>query len=289
MKVYGLCRPTNFNVDYVINPWMEGNAGLVDSARALTQWENLVAALNLAGAATYVIPAHPVNCPDAVFTANSGLCYGSSVILSRFYHDERRAEEDFFARTFEQTHKVDRRFINADVRFEGEGDALLQRDGNLLWLGFGFRTDERAAPLLQEALRVRVVPLRLVDPRFYHLDTCFCPTELGTIYYPKAFDSKSLELIYSHCPPPLVPVSEAEALTFVCNSVPNLDRLVTPKIGEELKARLEKLGFRVHEVELDEFIKSGGAAKCLTLDLTNHLRKDHYEQLRALSWKRYRI
>ena len=33
------------------------------------------------------------------------------------------------------------------------------------------------------------LPLELVDPRFYHLDTCFCPVAPGVaIYYPGAFD-----------------------------------------------------------------------------------------------------
>jgi N-dimethylarginine dimethylaminohydrolase len=35
-----------------------------------------------------------------------------------------------------------------------------------------------------------VLPLELVNPRFYHLDTCFCPLAPGeALYYPDAFDA----------------------------------------------------------------------------------------------------
>ena len=44
-----------------------------------------------------------------------------------------------------------------------------------------------AAPALAKLLDVEVLPLKLADPRFYHLDTCFCPLANGyTLYFPAA-------------------------------------------------------------------------------------------------------
>ena len=40
------------------------------------------------------------------------------------------------------------------------------------------------------------------------------------------------------------------------------------KASEPLKARLMLAGFKVREVNLSEFLKAGGSAKCLTLKLT---------------------
>ena len=68
------------------------------------------------------------------------------------------------------------------------GDALFEADGSRLWAGHGPRTDENSLRQLTDLWDVEVVPLRLVDPRFYHLDTGFCPLSHGEVmYYPAAF------------------------------------------------------------------------------------------------------
>ena len=59
--------------------------------------------------------------------------------------------------------------------FEGAGDALLDRGGQWLWAGYGFRSELDSHAYLAQWLDVEVLSLRLVDRRFYHLDTCFCP------------------------------------------------------------------------------------------------------------------
>ena len=40
-----VCRPEFFDVAYVINPWMEGQIGRVDRARAQAQWQALICVL----------------------------------------------------------------------------------------------------------------------------------------------------------------------------------------------------------------------------------------------------
>jgi N-dimethylarginine dimethylaminohydrolase len=122
---------------------------------------------------------------------------------------------------------------------------------------------------LAALLDIEVVPLRLVDPRFYHLDTCFCPLANGyTMYFPAAFDDEARALIERHVPPSQrIVVDEADALVFACNAV-NLGRIVVlNRASQDLRHRLEGAGFVVIEVALDEFMKAGGAAKCLTLRL----------------------
>ena len=50
-------------------------------------------------------------------------------------------------------------------------------------------------------LGVRVIPVELVDPRYYHLDTCFCPLAPGVaIWYPPAFDRYGQRRSASTCP-----------------------------------------------------------------------------------------
>jgi N-dimethylarginine dimethylaminohydrolase len=136
-------------------------------------------------------------------------------------------------------------------------------------MGYGHRSDQTVAPALARLLEVEVLPLKLADPRFYHLDTCFCPLADGyTLYFPAAFDASSLALIEKHVPSShRIAVHEHDALDFACNAV-NLGKVVIlNRASPDLRSRLEGAGFMLIEVALDEFMKSGGAAKCLTLRL----------------------
>ncbi|HEU4635644.1 MAG TPA: hypothetical protein VFS41_05655, partial [Edaphobacter sp.] len=109
---------------------------------------------------------------------------------------------------------------------------------------------------------------------FYHLDTCFAPLSDGfLLYYPSAFDAASLEQIESFYPPhKRISVSEEDACRFACNAI-DIDRnIVLNQISRELTARLETAGFRVLQLPLDEFLKAGGAAKCLVMKLSTPVR-----------------
>src|SRR5262249_48043269 len=109
--------------------------------------------------------------------------------------------------------------------------------------------------------------LELVNTRFYHLDTCFCPLAPGeAIYYPDAFDAYGRRVLTTHVPK-LIPVEEAEAFRFGCNAVVVGKTVVHNSRCPGLAASLVGAGYRSIEVELDEFLKAGGSAKCLTLRL----------------------
>ena len=61
--------------------------------------------------------------------------------------------------------------------------------------------------------------MELVDPRFYHLDTCFCPLAPdGAIYYPGAFDEYGRSVLRDRIPN-LIEVAAEEAASFSCNAV----------------------------------------------------------------------
>ena len=120
---------------------------------------------------------------------------------------------------------------------------------------------------LGEQIGRRVLPLELVNPYFYHLDTCFCPLAAGeAIWFPDAFDAYGRKVIESHIPT-LIPVIETEAQRFGCNAVVVGKKVVTNTGCEKLAADLRSHGFEPIAVELDEFLKAGGSAKCLTLRL----------------------
>ncbi|MEB3318190.1 MAG: fused N-dimethylarginine dimethylaminohydrolase/saccharopine dehydrogenase domain-containing protein, partial [Cyanobacteriota bacterium] len=261
-----MCAPTHYEVDYVINPWMEGQVHRASRAVATDQWQQLRQLLARRARVELIDPR--AGLPDLVFTANAGVVVADTVVLARFFHPERQGEEPCFQSWFAaQGFRVET--LPADLPFEGAGDALLDRGGGWLWAAYGFRSELDAHPLLARALGVEVLSLRLLDDRFYHLDTCLCPLSDGTLlYYPPAFDFHSNRLIESRVrPEKRLAVGEADALAFACNAVNVGEAVILNQASPALRQRLEARGFTVLETPLTEFLKAGGAAKCLTLRL----------------------
>jgi len=265
-----MCHPKLYEVSYVINPWMKDGLGNSSQARALQQWENLYEVLSWLADIYLVEPV--AGSPDMVFTANAGLAREGVVAISSFYHPERQGEEAHFRQWFREAGYavVD---LPRDTPFEGEGDALFSADGAVLWAGFGSRTLEASHAALQGLWDVEVMGLHLIDPRFYHLDTCFAPLEDGSLlYYPAAFDEASLrkiEAVYSA--EQRIAVGEDDALAFACNAVNMGKTVVLNSVSADLELELRARGFDVIQVQLDEFLKAGGAAKCLVMKLTSSM------------------
>jgi lysine-ketoglutarate reductase/saccharopine dehydrogenase-like protein (TIGR00300 family) len=262
-----MCAPDHYDVDYVINPWMEGNIHKSSRDRAVEQWHKLYNILKQHAIVDLVTPEK--GWPDMVFTANAGLVLGENVVLSRFLHKERQGEEPYFENWFEQNGYTVH-LLPKDLPFEGAGDALLDREGRWLWAGYGFRSELDSHPYLAKWLDIEVLSLRLIDERFYHLDTCFCPLANGyLLYYPGAFDAYSNRLIEIRvAPEKRIAIAEADAVNFACNAVNVESIVIMNKASNALKARLGNFGFQVLETPLTEFLKAGGAAKCLTLRVT---------------------
>lgn len=266
-----MCPPKLYDVTYVINPWMAGH--LHDSSRdaAAKQWHELYNAVRKVAEVVLIEPQPGSS--DMVFTANAGLEHNGVVVLSRFFHVERQGEEQHFCHWFEQQGYTVVK-VPPESPFEGEGDALFAVDGSRLWAGYGPRSLQSSHRYLSEAWKIEVVSLHLIDPRFYHLDTCFAPLEDGSLmYYPPAFDSASIEKIEAYYSlAKRVVVAEADALRFACNVI-NIERtVILNRVSEALRGELERRGFRVIQVELSEFLKAGGAAKCLVMKLGGAIR-----------------
>ncbi len=93
-----MCAPHHYDVDYVINPWMEGNIHRSSRDRAEAQWDKLYQVLQSYAEIDLVEPQK--GWPDMVFTANAGLILGDTVVLSRFFNTERQGVETYFKARF---------------------------------------------------------------------------------------------------------------------------------------------------------------------------------------------
>jgi N-dimethylarginine dimethylaminohydrolase len=257
-----MCRPDHFGVEYEINPWMHVD-NQVDRARALSQWDALHRAYASLG--QEVVLAEPVRgLPDMVFTANAGVVWNGRAVLSHFRHAERQGEEShweaFFAR-----HGFALTLPPRDMHFEGAGDALFV--GDRLFAGYGFRTDRSAHRFVARALDVDVVSLELVDPRFYHLDTCFCPLNEQTVLFaPAAFSRSSAHTIRALVPH-VIEVPADIAAGFACNAITVGNRVISSDAATRLQHPLHDAGFDTTALAMTEFMKSGGGVRCLSLPL----------------------
>ena len=261
-----LCPPTHFGVEYVINPWMAGNVGAVDGAAAGRQWDALAKILDGLADVSLIDPCPGL--PDMCFAANGGFAMEGRFVPAAFSVSQRAPEVPLYrdwaaAAGFEV---VD---FGEDAALEGEGDALWwpRPEGALLCAGYGVRSDLEAHRDLAERLGARVASLRLVDQRFYHLDTCLLPLPNGgVVYYPPAFDLRSRRLLESLAPAARrIAVDDEDALRFACNAVRVGRVVVANHASDALRRRLAAWEYEVIVTPLDEFVKAGGAAKCLTL------------------------
>jgi len=261
-----MCPPNHFGVNYVINPWMEGNIGRVNRREAVSQWDNLRYVLSSVANIEMAPPAPGL--PDMVFTANAGLALDNEVVISRFSTIERQPEEELFRRWFESSgymihHPPD------GLHFEGGGDALFDFGGRWIWAAYGSRSSLESHPYLATIFNIEVISLRLVDPRFYHLDTCFLPLPDGYVmYYPDALDTYSNRVIQSRVSlQKRIPIDIDDALRFAANAVVTGETVIMNKCSARLAEKLRSTGLTVVQTDLSEFIKAGGSARCLTLKL----------------------
>ena len=260
MRELLLCAPDYYGIEYEINPWMSREHG-ADVELAKSQWRGLHQTLGSLTTKINLVPPQP-KLPDMVFTANAGLAVGRKFIPSNFRHEERAGEAPHFASWMEKR-GYEVLWLPKNLYFEGEGDALF--GGDALFCGYKFRSDIQSHRALADMLGCLVISVELVDARFYHLDTCFCPLPDGSaIWFPAAFDEYGQRAIRGHLAD-LVEVEEEEAKHFCCNAVVLERDIVLPDGAPKLVGQLTSRGFRCHALAMSEFLKAGGACKCLTM------------------------
>lgn len=259
-----MCPPDHFGVEYVINPWMDGNIGKPDLAEAGSQWAFLRSTLSEYAEILEIESAEHL--PDMVFTANAGFVCGSVFVPSSMRFAERRREQPFFECWFrEQGLELLR--LRDDVFFEGEGDVLLQLGLGFSWGGYGVRSTLDALVMLRHVLQIEIECLRLESPTFYHLDTCFCPLPHGyAMLYPDAFDPHSVDTVRRRLGRDhVIEVGSEDAFGFACNAVVLGRNIVMNHVSSELRQRLAGIGLTSVVCPVTQFMLAGGAAKCLVL------------------------
>ena len=262
---YLMCPPRYFAVNYAINPWMDPSRP-VDAARAMTQWMALADTYRALGHTVEVIDPEP-GLPDMVFAANAGTVIDGAVLGARFRNAERAAEAEHYRRWFAAHGAPD--LVMPRAVNEGAGD--LMWTGSLLLAGAGFRTEPAAHREAQEVLGIPVISLQLVDPRYYHLDTCLLvlddsPATPLIAYYPPAFSPGSRRVLARLFPDAAI-AGAADAACLGLNGVSDGGSVVLPAEAQHLGRALAARGFEPVFVDVSELRRAGGGPKCCTLAL----------------------
>jgi N-dimethylarginine dimethylaminohydrolase len=257
---YAMTPPTFFAVEYAINPWMDTSTS-VDTHVAMNQWETLRQTYKELGHTVELV--EPVaGLPDMVYAANGGLLVNGKAVVARFAYPQRAGESAAYAEWMSRHgyHPTETRYVN-----EGQGDLLVV--GSIVLAGYGFRTDRRAHDEIAAAVRMPVVSLELVDPRFYHLDTALAVLDDTTIaFYPPAFSDESRARLFELFPD-AIEVATPDADVLGLNAVSDGLHVVHPAAATGFALQLSDAGFVPIGVDLSELLKGGGSVKCCTLEV----------------------
>lgn len=262
-----MCPPRYFAVGYAGNPWMDP-AEPVSVERAMAQWTGLRDTYRRLGHTVEEIEPRP-GLPDMVFAANAATVIDGRVLGARFRAPQRAPEAEHYRRWFAEHGYRD---VVMPAKFnEAEGD--LAWTGRTLLAGTGFRTEPAAHGEAREVLGVPVLSLRLIDPRYYHLDTALFVLSEATqaapaqvAYYPEAFSAGSRRLL-ARLFPGAVRAGAADAGCLGLNGVSDGRNVVLPIEATALADRLAARGYAPVLVDVSELRKSGGGPKCCTCEI----------------------
>ena len=264
-----LCPPAYFDVVDRKNSYMLPNTS-VDQENAQRQWQALFSALEQTGCQVETIAPAP-GLEDMVFAANQVFVgfherIGKFIVPSRMVHASRRREVPFYVEWYRQRgFKIIELDLGAD-HLEGHGDLLWHPDWSRIYAGYGFRSTQAGVEKFREAmskLGIPVVPLRLVDPYCYHLDTCFCPlNDEAVLIFPGAYAPESLATLRKFWPR-VHELTTGEAHRFMGNGIVANGSYLTPYITPHLETILRQEGLAPVIVDTSEFEKAGGSLFCM--------------------------
>lgn len=255
-----MCPPNFLEFEYVINPWMKEDTNY-DKELAMRQWTELYN-LYLSLVPDHINSVKPKEgLLELCFFGDSVFTYKNKAVFSRFATEERYDETAYVIEKITELGFEGHR-VPEDVLYEGSGETLLWK--NKILVGYGQRSNGKIKNYLAETLDAEVIGLKLIDPKYYHLDTALFPVSDNLIaYYKDAFSEDSIHILENlDCE--LLEVSKESAESFALNSIALNDHIIVHYEAKKFIKRLKDRGFIVKTVDVSEFIKFGGGLKCLT-------------------------
>ena len=260
------------------NPYIKADDKPIQKV-AMKQHKNLVSSLS--HNINYVIKT-PTEIPDMTFIASAGLSLPrlpeQVVILPWMKYPQRRKEMPFLKEIFEELKVKTVDFPGSSkAPFEGGAEAKWFDSGNLLVMGYGFRSTKESTTIMRKLLTEiytayglqppKVVAFQLQSFNRYHLDVSMLEIQpLRCIIHKDSIKQKDVQRLQNEG----IDVNVIETDDPFClNAIIDGPNLITHTLNNpELKAYLEELTEKtVIEIDASEFEKSGGSVRCLVFDM----------------------
>lgn len=264
-----MCRPDHYRIEEPLNVHARGPGGAphrIDGGRATAQWEALADAYRQVGQRVEVLDADP-ELPDQVFVCNTAFPYpdptGPAFLPARMRHPSREGEVPHAA-AWLLAHGHRARLVPGTGAFEAGGDLMFAGDRRVLVGGYGSRSDPDALQGAAAIVDAPLVAVRLVDERYYHLDTCLAPLDAeAALWVPEAFDAAGRAALQELFPC-LLEVPDDDRIRMAANAhCPDGRHVLLDEACRDTIRRLEQDGYDPVPVDTSEFRRSGGSVTCL--------------------------
>lgn len=282
-----MCPPIHFAVqeeNSALNPWMKKDVQ-PDRKISLKQWQNLGKKLLTLGLDVYTLRSQE-GLGDMCFAANTAWGQNNVFVMAEFHPEVwwRKEETTHYAEWLVKN-RCGVCFLPEGVYFEGQGDVVSLNNSYIF--GHGQRNSLEVIDYLDEHFRLkRIVPVELIDSRFYHLDVSlhFARGANSIIWCPDAFSPDSqrkIERLMDKEKMSGLALTAEEAIqnlgngrtNFLLNSVyagKNEVMCWDEEFSEfpaKVREFIESKSCKIWPINVSEFGCSGGGARCLTLFL----------------------
>lgn len=295
---YGVEEPNEhgFDNEFMAQSYDEYKSNPEEFRRvAMEQWQNLMETIKELGATVTVLEA-PKNQKDFVYVADPSL---SLIIpasseqdedkyitrLSCFSNLRRQGEVEFSTeaiKSFDKQNDIKREFYKSSHYAEGTGDMLYDPFRDRYWGGYvdeagpdhkrEGRSDIASHKSFEKITGVPVISIKAREP-FYHIDTFISPLPNGHMLvckeamHPESYNKLIEEGFTKFGLNPddyIIPVNMKDADILACNTIAIGNTIVMPTSSDDLKKRIKDKGYDVRQVDVSQFIATGGAIHCMT-------------------------
>lgn len=264
-----MCPPTALPALVGERSWQPA-APKLERARAVAQWQQLVDVVEANVAPVDPLVAEPWAWA-MTFTRDLGIVVDDTVFALMPVSSRGPFEAPLFAKEMSQRNIE---LVNPDepLRFDG-GNVIADRHGRLL-IGVA-RDAHRDLVHIGRDLAARTgrtaYAIPIAGGRFPHIDMALCELgERGWLVYPEALPGFDLtdpgwQAFFDGAP--VIVADEVDGERLACNLVVAGDVAIGPEVSTDLVRRLTGIGIDYIATPLDELLKAGGGAHCLTLEM----------------------
>ncbi|MCA9380593.1 hypothetical protein KC675_05445 [Candidatus Dojkabacteria bacterium] len=257
-----ICKPTNFEVDFQVNPKLDKKLK-IDKTKVFGEYMGLRNILKELGFEVIEINQEP-NMPNMVYVGDWGFLYEDTFFVAKFKKTPRRKESKYAKNLIESmgyktTTSPDRDYFSGADLFQTE---------DKYYFGWGKRAAVKSQDHLEKFLDTTLIDFKITDHIYNHLNKCLGPIDdNNVVYYPDAFNMIEHAKVCYHFPNPIA-ISDEDAKLYATSFIKINEKILVPKgISEELRTSLLGLGLDIIELKVDEYVKGGQGLKSLCLFL----------------------